>query len=234
MHFIELVPTCNDSSLAYFFDHDDKDNTPIFYLFPVSNVILNWASNHKHIYINKKTRSPTTTATALLTSTSSVTSFTKPTNPVPVPAVQSSPIQVKQPADDSYYFFTDEISAHNPAMNPQNQVCFLILLPTTCRKEVFPRINAIQYQDIFNNIIAQSDGLFKTLFWNNFVQQIVYHYLGEFNLNSQAILSSNNFILLTSATSAHSDSDPSSEKFINLLVIATTPALMKYLHTTRP
>ena len=150
MHFIELVPICNDSSLTYFFDHDDEDNTPIFYLLPVSNVILNRASNHKHSHINKKTRSPTTTATALLTTTSSVTSITKQTNPVSVLASKPTPIQVKQPTLNSYYPCTDGIFAYNPAMNihyhairhsylllNQNQVYVPILLSTKHRKKSF-------------------------------------------------------------------------------------------------
>ena len=111
----------------------------------------------------------------------------------------------------------------------QNQVYVPILLSTKRRKKVFPRIHAIQYQDIFNNIIAQSDGLFKALFWNTYVQRIVYHYLGEFNLNSQAI-PSNNFIILTSATSAHSDSDPISENYINKVLFLQ--AYLTYSETT--
>ena len=84
------------------------------------------------------------------------------------------PIQVKQPTFNSYYPCTDGIFAYNPAMNihyhavrhsylllNQNQVYVPILLSTKRRKEVFPRIHAFQYQDIFNNIIAQSDGLLK-------------------------------------------------------------------------
>ena len=79
------------------------------------------------------------------------------------------------------------------------------------RKEVFLGTYVIQYQDIFNNILAQSDGLFKALLWNILVQRIVYHYFGESNLNNQAILSKN-FILLPCAFLAHSD--PISGNFV--------------------
>ena len=49
-----------------------------------------------------------------------------------------------------------------------------------------------------------SDGLFKALLWNIFMQQIIYHYVDEFNLNNQAILS-NKLVLPTSAILIHGD-----------------------------
>ena len=70
----------------------------------------------------------------------------------------------------------------------------------------------IQYQDIFNSILTRSDGFFKALFWNILVQRNLYHYFGEFNFKNQAILS-NNFIILNSATLAHSD--PIFENFVD-------------------
>ena len=61
-----------------------------------------------------------------------------------------------------------------------------------------PEIDVTQHQYAFNNTLVtiQSDGLFKALFWNSLVQQIVYPYFGEPNSNNQVTLS-NNFILLT-------------------------------------
>ena len=36
----DLVPTCNDSLLTYFFDHDDEEDNTSFSFLTVSNVIL--------------------------------------------------------------------------------------------------------------------------------------------------------------------------------------------------
>ena len=56
----DLVPTCNDYLLTYFFDHDDDDDITSFYLFTVSNVILDCVSIYKLYYINKKKKVPAT------------------------------------------------------------------------------------------------------------------------------------------------------------------------------
>ena len=71
--------------------------------------------------INKKKRSPTTIATALLTATFSVTAVTEHNtdhmNHVSALASKLTPIQDKQPTLNSYYPCTDGIFAYNPAMN---------------------------------------------------------------------------------------------------------------------
>ena len=45
-----LVPTCNDFLLTYFFDHEDEDNNTSFSLLTVSNVILDYDYNSKLCY----------------------------------------------------------------------------------------------------------------------------------------------------------------------------------------
>ena len=88
INYIDLVSTCNDSFLRYFFNHDDEDETTSLYLLTVSNVILDCVSNRKLNQIDKKKKLPTTKVAALLIITSPVTSITEHntdhTNPVPV------------------------------------------------------------------------------------------------------------------------------------------------------
>ena len=129
---MDLVPTCNDSLLTHFFDHEDEEDTTSFYLLTVSDVILDCVSNRKLNHINKKKKLSTTTVVVLLITTSPVTTITKDntdhTNPVPILASNqsestttstdhtkkcpahsnSTPIQVKYPTLYIYYPYTDK------------------------------------------------------------------------------------------------------------------------------
>ena len=75
-------------------------------------------------------------------------------------------IQVKQPALNSYYPYTDGLFAYNPAIKihyyvirhsqlllNQNQA-YNPILSMKHRKEVYLGTYVIQYQDIFNNILS--------------------------------------------------------------------------------
>ena len=175
-----LVPTCNDSPLTCFFHDDDEDAITSFYLLTVSNVILDCVFNCKFNHINNKKKVPTTTVVALLISTSLVTSITKHntdhTNNCQIYS-KTTPIQVKQSTPNSYYPYTDGIFSYNPAMYihyyairhsqlllNHNQF-YVLIMSMKRRKGVFLGTYAIQYQDIFSNILTQSDGLFKALFF---------------------------------------------------------------------
>ena len=89
----DLVTTCNDSLLMYFFDHDDENDNASFSLFTVSNVIIDCDYNYRLCYTNKKKRAPKTTlkVVTLLINTSPVISVTeKDIDPSPVPVQLAS------------------------------------------------------------------------------------------------------------------------------------------------